>query len=75
VAAIHIDRPAYDIAANARLIAAAPDMLGALERLMQHEPVREDFQVTRKGALQFESAMSDFSLAKAVIARAKGEAK
>lgn len=60
VAKRDIDRPAYDILANARLISAAPDMLEALESIM----------------LEFgPGTMSDEAFGKAVaaISKAKGE--
>lgn len=66
--AIRVD---YD--ANARLIAAAPDLAEAVAEMLEHEPSREDFQSSRKGDLQFKIANQVWDRARAALSRAKGE--
>ncbi len=65
-------------AANARLIAAAPDLLEALEELLQHKPA---FRTMPLGAPNSYARQEQYShiaaedKARAAIAKAKGEAQ
>lgn len=68
-----LSRQRWITEANAALIAAAPDMYEALELLLQHEPVREDFQSAPKGDMQFKAAIEDFAKARAALSKARGE--
>lgn len=70
VAKIHIDRPAYDIMANARLIAAAPCLLAALETL-----TKRYVGLASSGDCGFWNPEEEDEViaARAALSRAKGE--
>lgn len=61
-------RPAEEVQANANLVAAAPDLLEALEIIM------DDFRIVPKSALHSPSCMATVSNAVAAIAKARGRA-
>lgn len=58
--------------ANARLIAAAPDLYEAVNEMLDHEPSREDFRSDAKGDLQFKIATQVWERARAALAKADG---
>lgn len=60
-------RPHWEAEANANLMAAAPDLLEALEKVAGH------FLMLATGNMPAESYADDFNAAQAAIARARGE--
>lgn len=64
-------RDADECAANARLIAAAPDLLEALEAMLSHS---DGWDVTQLRKRWGEQVVNEILTARAAIAKAKGEA-
>ena len=59
--------------ADARLIAAAPELAEALEKLLEYEPARAEIRPDAKGDRQHAEAVAVFAAARAALAKAKGE--
>ena len=65
--------PADPREANARLIAAAPELLEALQRLMRHFPPDSDLEVAGWLPREIEAACDAYDAARAAVARALGQ--
>jgi len=59
--------------ANTRLIAAAPELAEALEKLIEYEPARAEIRPDAKGDRQHAEAVAVFAAARAALAKARGE--